>query len=49
MAAKDISKTAFVTPDGTYEFLKLPLGMVNSGVKLVRGLRKLLGSMEKVM
>ena len=48
MAAKDISKTAFVTPDGTYEFLKMPFGMVSSGATLVRSLRKLLGNMENV-
>ena len=26
---EDISKTAFVTPDGSYEFLKMPFGMIN--------------------
>ena len=39
MAVKDVSKTAFVTSDGTYEFLKMPFGMVNSGETLVRGLK----------
>ena len=29
-----------VTPDGQYEFTRMPFGMVNSGATLVRGLRK---------
>jgi hypothetical protein len=45
---EDIFKTAFVTPDGTYEFLKMPFGMMNSGATLVRGMRKLLEGMEDV-
>ena len=31
VSPKDIAKTAFVTPDDTYEFLKMPFGMMNSG------------------
>ena len=27
---EDILKTAFVTPDGSYEFLKMPFGKINS-------------------
>jgi len=38
----DIPKTAFVTPDGSYEFLKMPFGMVNSAATLKRGMKKLL-------
>ena len=45
---EDIFKTAFVTPDGHYEFIKMPFGMVNSGATLVRGMRKLLGDLEGV-
>ena len=48
VAGKDIPKTAFVTPDGTYEFVKMPFGRVNSGATLVRGLRKLLSDLEDV-
>ena len=48
VATEDIPKTAFVTPDGRYEFLRMPFGMVNSGATLVRGLRRLLGDMEGV-
>jgi len=36
---EDIPKTAFVTPDGHYEYLKMPFGMVNSGATLIRCLR----------
>ena len=32
---------AFVTPDGQYEFTRMPFGMVNSDATLVRGLRKI--------
>jgi hypothetical protein len=35
VAAEDIPKTAFVTPDGSYEFVKMPFGMMNSGTTLV--------------
>jgi glycerophosphoryl diester phosphodiesterase len=45
---EDIPKTAFVTPDGHYEFLKMPFGMVNSGATLVRAMRKLLGDLQGV-
>ncbi len=44
---EDILKTAFVTPDGSYEFMKMPFSMVNNGATLVRGLRKLLGNIEE--
>ena len=48
VAEEDISKTAFVTPDGKYEFLRMPFGMKNSGATLVRGLRKLLNGLKNV-
>jgi len=44
----DIPKTAFVTPDGSYEFLKMPFGMVNSAATLKRGMKKLLKGMKNV-
>lgn len=45
---EDIPKTAFVTNEGSYEFLKMPFGMMNSGATLVRGIRKLLQGMRNV-
>ena len=45
---EDVHKTAFVTPDGQYEFTRMPFGMVNSGATLVRGLRKILDGMPRV-
>ena len=35
VAPEDVYKTAFATPDGQYEFLQMPFGMVNSGATLV--------------
>ena len=40
VAPEDVHKTAFITPDGQYEFTRMPFGMVNSGTTLVRELRK---------
>ena len=37
---EDIPKTAFVTPDGSYEFLKMPFGMINSAATLTRAMKK---------
>ena len=47
-AEEGIHKIAFVTPDGCYEFLRMPFGMKNSGATLVRGMRKLLQDMDVV-
>ena len=38
VAPEDVHKSAFMTPDGQYEFTRMPFGMVNSGATLVRGL-----------
>jgi hypothetical protein len=46
---QDIPKTAFVTPDGSYECLRMPFGMVNSGATLKRGMRKMLEGMDHVV
>ena len=48
VAEEDIEKTAFITPDGTYDFLRMPFGMKNSGATLVRGMRKILAEMNNV-
>ena len=45
---EDIQKTAFVTPDGLYEFLKMPLGMINSAATLKRAMKKLLEDLVDV-
>ena len=44
----DIPKTAFVTPDGSYEFLKMPFGMINSAATLKRAMKKLLHGLDNV-
>ena len=45
---EDIPKTAFVTPDGSYEFLKMPFGMINSAAPLKRAMKKLLHGLDNV-
>jgi len=45
---EDIPKTAFVTPDGSCEFLKLPFGMINSAATLKRAMKKLLHELDNV-
>ena len=45
---EDIPKTAFVTPDGSYEFLKMPFGMINSAATLKRAMKKLLRGLDNV-
>ena len=48
VAEEDIHKTAFVIPNGCYEFLRMPFGMKNSGATLVHGMRKILQDIDKV-
>ena len=48
VAPEDVYKTAFVTPDGQYEFLRMPFAMVNSGATLVQGLKKVLEGLSGV-
>ena len=48
VAEEYIKKTAFVTPDGTYKFLRMPFEMKNSGATLVRGMRRILAGMSNV-
>ena len=48
VAEEDIKKTAFVTPDSTYCFMRMPFGMKNSGATLVRGMRKILAGMSNL-
>src|SRR5215469_1667989 len=46
MADQDIQKTAFVTQNGQYEFLRMPFGLVNSSATLVKALREILIGMK---
>ena len=46
---KDRGKTAFVTPDGQYEFLVLPFGMVNAPAVFTRMMRRLLEGLPNVL
>ena len=39
---EDRYKTAFVTPDGSYELVKMSFGIVNSAATLKRGMKKLI-------
>ena len=48
VAEKDVKKTAFVTHDGSYEFIRMPFGIKNSRATLVRGLRMLISYFENV-
>ena len=45
---EDIQKTAFITPDGSYEFLKMPFGMINSAATLKCAMKKLLEDVANV-
>ncbi|GFO45342.1 reverse transcriptase [Plakobranchus ocellatus] len=46
---EDIPKTAIVTMDCHYEFLRMPFGMINSGATLTRAVKKLLCGMDNVV
>ena len=48
VAEEVIEKTAFTTPDGTYDFLRMPFGMKNLGATLVREMRKISAGMNNV-
>ena len=44
---EDIPKTAFVTPNGSYEFLKMP-SKDNSAAALKRAMKKLIEDLDNV-
>ena len=45
MAAKDIPKTAIVTPFGMVEFLRLPFGLREAGNRFQRMMDQILGNL----
>ena len=49
VAEQDRSKTAFVTPDGQYEFKVLPFGLVNAPAVFTRMMWKLLDVLPRVV
>ena len=49
VAEEDIPKTAFMTPDGHWEFLRMPFGMVNSGATSKKGLSRILKDVDNVL
>ena len=48
VAPVNIHKTVFSTPNGVYEFLRMPFGIVNSGATLTTAIRKLLRGMRNL-
>ena len=45
----DVHKTAFVTMGQHYEYLRIPFGMVDSGMTMTRAVRKLLHGLDNVI
>ena len=48
VAKDDVPKTVFVTHEGSYEFLRMPFGMINSSATFVHAMRKLLQGLDNV-
>ena len=48
VAEDDVHKTAFITNEGAYEFLKMPFGMINSSATFVRATRELFRNLKNV-
>ncbi len=48
MKAEDKPKTAFITPEGSYQFMKMSFGLVNATATYNRMMRKLLQSISSI-
>jgi hypothetical protein len=46
VAEDSILKTAFVTPDGHYEYLRMPFGLVNAPAVFQRAINSILGKLH---
>ena len=49
VSEEGIAKTAFVTPDGHWEFRRMPFGMVNSGSTLKLGVNRIIGDVDSAL